>query len=170
MKTYLVRFGQSNPTSYSGLAPTFTVFSNPTGLTTAAAPPGITESPSGSGLYYFGFTATTFPIMFKIDGSPTGTALAPTDRYIVGLLDPLFAVDEKLGWLSDSFGSTAADPSSVLGYLKRNLEVNEGTASFNSSTGLWVVLSRAVAAGVTMVPVAFFNHALVNNSGSVTKS
>lgn len=165
MKSYVIRFGNDNPANHLGLSPTFVAFANPQGISALA--PGISAVTGATGLYYFGFTATTFPIAFIIDG---GNTQASTDRYVAGVLDPLQAVDEKMGWLSDSFGSTAADPTSVLGYLKRNLEVSEGTATFNSSTGLWVVLSRAVAAGVTLSPVAFFNHSLLNNSGSVTKS
>jgi hypothetical protein len=48
MKNYLLRFGQNNPANYTGLSPTFTVFAFlPSG--TLTTPPGITESPAGTG-------------------------------------------------------------------------------------------------------------------------
>lgn len=159
MKNYILRFGQNNPANYTGLAPTFTVFAFvPSG--TLTAPPGITESPAGSGIYSFGFTATTMPIGFKVDG---GATLSSTDRWIVGILDPIQAVDEKMGWLTDSFGGTASDPTTVMGYLKRAQEVAEGTATYTKATGGWAVSSRG---GST----ALFERTLVNNSGSVTKT
>lgn len=159
MKNYILRFGQNNPANYTGLAPTFTVFAQiPSG--TAATPPGITESPAGSGIYSFGYTATTLPVAFKCDG---GSTLSSTDRYIVGILDPIQAVDEKMGWLTDSFGSTATDPASVLGYLKRAQEVAEGVATYTKASGAWTVSSRGSS-------TALFSRTLVNNSGSVTKT
>lgn len=158
MKNYLLRFGQNNPANYTGLSPTFTVFAQVPGGT-LVTPPGITESPAGTGIYSFGFTATTLPVAFKVDG---GSTLSSTDRYIVGILDPLQAVDEKMGWLTDSIGSTATDPASVLAYLKRAQEVAEGTATYTKSSGSWTVSSRG--------STALFNRTLVNNSGSVTKT
>lgn len=167
MKSYLIRFGQTTPGNYNGLSPTFTAFANPGASNVPPTAPGISAVLGATGLYYFGYTATTFPIAFIIDG---GATLSATDRYIVGILDPLQAVDEKMGWLTDSFGTTVTDPTTVIGYLKRNLEVNEGTATYNSATGLWVVLSRNLPLGVTTAPTGLFSHALNNNSGSVTKS
>lgn len=166
MKNYVVRFGLNNPANYTGLSPTFMIFASIPGASVITSP-GITEMPSGSGIYYFGFTSQTFPVAFKIDG---GATLSASDRYLVGILDPLQAVDEKIGTVFDSYGSTVADPTTVLGYLKRNLERDEGTANFNSATGLWIVLSRSLAQGVTVSPVAFFSHTLTNSSGAVTKS
>lgn len=135
-KTYWLKFGSGDPAINSGLSPTFTIFSA-MGLTALAAP-GITETPASSGLYSFSY-APTLSIVFKIDG---GAALASNDRYISSALDPIQSVDEKMGNLTDSFGSTLTDPSSVLGYLKRNLEFQEGNASFNKSTGIWDISSR----------------------------
>lgn len=136
MKTYYLRFGSGDPASYSGLSPTLSVFSI-SGVTAVAAP-GITETPTSSGLYSFTY-GPTGSILFKADG---GAALAAGDRYIIGVLDPLQAVDEKLGNLTDSYGSTSVDPGSVLGYLKRNQEFHEGNATFTKATAIWQVYSR----------------------------
>lgn len=158
MKNYLLRFGQNNPANYTGLSPTFTIFAQVPGGTLVTAP-GITESPAASGLYSFGWTATTLPVEFLCDG---GAVLSSTDRFIVGILDPVDAVDEKIGWRTDSFGTTATDPSTLYGYAKRNLEVEEGDAAFNKNTGVWDVSSRGAS-------VLLFEKTLVNNSGSVIK-
>lgn len=136
MKQYYLKFGTGDPASYTGLSPTFVIFSAG-GLTSIVAP-GITESPAGSGLYGFSY-GPTISILFKADG---GSGLASGDRYIVSALDPIQAVDEKVGTTSDSFGSTATDPGSVLGYLKRNQEFLEGNAVFTKSTGTWDIYSR----------------------------
>lgn len=136
MKSYYLKFGTGDPASFTGLTPTFTIFSA-NGVTSVTAP-GITETPAGSGLYQFVYGPTQ-SILFKVDG---GSALSGSDRYIVGTLDPIQAVDEKVGYTTDSIGSTATDPSTVLGYLKRNLEFMEGNANFTKSTGVWQVYSR----------------------------
>lgn len=136
MKTYFLKFGTGSPASFTGLTPTLTIFSA-NGLT-ALAPPGITETPLGSGLYRF-FYAPTLSIIFVADG---GSNLSSGDRYITGILDPIQAVDEKVGTLDDSFGSTAIDPTSLLGYAKRNQEFQEGNALYIKASGLWDIYSR----------------------------
>ena len=135
-KTYVVRFGSGNPTNYTGLTPTLSVFSAQ-GLTAITSPTFI-ELPVGSGLYQFTY-GPTLSTTFVADG---GAALATGDRYVVGVLDPIQAVDEKVGTLADSFGSTSADPSTIIGYLKRTLEFLEGNATFNKTTAVWDVYSR----------------------------
>lgn len=136
MKNYYLKFGTGDPASYTGLSPTFVIFAA-NGVTILTAP-GITETPAGSGLYQFVYGPTQ-SILFKVDG---GAALSGSDRYIVGTLDPIQAVDEKVGYTTDSIGSTATDPASILGYLKRNMEFMEGNATFTKSTGVWQVYSR----------------------------
>lgn len=137
MKTYGLKFSSGDPRIYTGLTPTFLIFSNSlTGST--AAPPGITEMVIGSGIYNFTYGPTT-PIQFLVDGAGS---LSSIDRYITGILDPIQAVDEKVGTTSDSFGSTLADPSTVLGHLKRIQEVNEGNKVFTKATGVWDNYSR----------------------------
>jgi len=136
VKTYYLKFGSGNPANFTGLFPTLTVF-NANGVTALAAP-GVTETPAGSGLYSFMY-APTLSILFLADG---GSGLSNTDRYLSGALDPIHAVDEKVGYTTDSFGSTATDPSTLMGFAKRNQEFQEGDSVFTKSTGLWDIYSR----------------------------
>lgn len=156
-KTYYLKFGSGDPVNFTGLSPTFTIFSAQ-GLTAISAP-GITETPSGSGLYRFDYGPTA-SILFKADG---GAGLASGDRYIVGALDPIQAVDEKIGTTSDSFGTTATDPSTVFGYLKRNQEFQEGDAVFTKSSAQWNIYNRG---STTLLR----SKSLSNNTTEATKS
>lgn len=135
-KDYYLQFGSGDPADNTGLTPTMLIFS--AGGLTALAGPAITEAPVGSGIYKFSYDPTT-SVLFKCDG---GAALSESDRYIVNALDPIQAVDEKIGSASDSFGTTATDPSSLYGYLKRNQEFQEGNASFTKASGVWSIYSR----------------------------
>jgi hypothetical protein len=156
-KSYYLKFGSGDPASYSGLTPTFVIFSA-NGLT-SLTPPGVTELPAGSGLYFFSY-GPTVSIVFKADG---GNSLSSGDRYIVGALDPVQAVDEKVGTTSDSFGSTAADPTTLMGYAKRNQEFQEGNASFNKSTAKWDIYSRGSS-------TLLIEKSLTNTLTSATKT
>jgi hypothetical protein len=49
MKTYYMRFGSGDPRTYTGVAATFLLFKTSDG--TNITPPGITEVPSGTGIY-----------------------------------------------------------------------------------------------------------------------
>lgn len=160
MKNIVVSFGSGDPRTNTGLSPTFLTFVSAPGGSSITAP-SITEIPSGTGAYAFGYTASTFPIYFLLDG---GSSLSSGDRYINGILDPLAAVDEKVGATWDSYGTTATDPTTVLAFAKRIQEVLEGPATFAKSTGLWTVLSRGASS------IALFSRTLTNLSGSVTKS
>jgi hypothetical protein len=157
MKTYYLVFGSGNPANFTGLAPTLTIFS--AGGLTALSAPGVTETPAGSGLYQFTY-APTLSILFLADG---GSNLSNTDRYLKGALDPIQAVDEKMGYTTDSFGSTATDPSTVFGYLKRNQEFQEGNATFTKSSGVWDVYSRGSS-------TLLVEKALTNTTSAATKS
>lgn len=163
MKNYLVQFYSAvNPTLIAGFSPTFTVFNVVPGGG-ATTPPGITQIPTNTGLYYFSYDPTA-SIAFVIDG---GASLPATARYVAGLLDPIQKVDEQvtalgntlvaiglsngvggatvtglLGSLTSSFGSTNTDPTTVFGYLKRLHEYNEGNSIFTKSSGVWQVASR----------------------------
>lgn len=156
-KYYLLTFGSGNPASFTGLAPTLTLFSSvPAG--TGLTAPAITEI-TGTGFYTFAY-APTLPIAFLADG---GSNLSANDRYIKGILDPIQAVDNKVGFEFDSIGSTSVDPSTLFGLAKRNQAFEEGDSTFNKTTGVWVVSSR----GATQVLVA---KTLTDAAGSVTKT
>ncbi len=158
-KNYLLKFGGGNPASFAGLSPTFILFEiGPTLPWAAVTPPGITEISTASGLYTFAYQAT-LPIAFVADG---GAALASTDRYVTGILDPIQAVDKYVGFPADSIGSTGVDPSTLFGYAGRNQEFEEGLAYFDKTTGTWLIKTRG---GTT-----FQSRVLTNASGSVTKS
>ena len=137
MKTYYLNFSSGNPADATGLTPTLTTFSLD-GLTSIAAP-GITETPSGSGLYRFYYAPTLTPVVFVADG---GSSLDSAVRYRAGTLDPIQSVNESVSNFSDSFGSTSIDPTTVLGYLKRLQEFLEGNQDFIKSTGSWNIYSR----------------------------
>lgn len=169
-KVFVVQFGAGNPITNSGLTCTFLQFNViPGGATT---PPGITEvNGQSSGLYYFFYEPPPGPtsaIAFVIDGA---TSSLGNNRYVSGSIDPLQAVDERLGFtlnaigntllaigqsftfnstailagigtLADSFGSTVTDPTTIFGYLKRLQEFNEGNSVFNKTSGNWAIWSR----------------------------
>ncbi len=158
MKTYFLKFGSGDSASYSGLTPTFIIFST-YGITAVVTPPGITETPSGSGLYNFGFSPT-LPIIFKCDG---GAALSSVDRYVYGSLDAIQSVDEKVGTPTDVIGNSTTDPTTLFGQAKRNQEFNEGDATFTKSTGIWTVYDRT---GATLIA----SKTLANNTTSATKA
>jgi len=158
VKYYLLRFGSDNPTSFSGLSPTFTLFEmGPTLPWASVTSPGISEISTGSGLYTFAYNAT-LPVAFTVDG---GAALAASSRYIVGILDPIQSVDQKVGFPGDSIGTTNVDPSTLMGYASRNQEYEEGNANFDKTTGEWSIKTR----GSTLLAL----KTLTNLSGSVTK-
>jgi len=136
-KTYGLIFTTEDPRVTTGLTPTLVQFWDMGSGATLPAP-GVTEFFPGSGVYQFSYSATG-PVYFLADG---GAALPDSTRYLEGVLDPVQSVDERLGTVADSFGSTAIDPTTAIGYLKRIQEWLEGNASFAKSTGTWTVYSR----------------------------
>lgn len=106
-KTYWLRFGSGSPASTTGLFPTLTVFSSE-GLTALAAP-GITETPASSGLYRFIYGTTT-SVVFVADG---GATLATTDRYVVGVLDPIQSVNEVVNGIGSTLGSLGSSQLAI---------------------------------------------------------
>lgn len=155
-KDYFLAFG-SNPSTNTGLTPTFIVFATATGQT--LTPPAITEAISGTGVYTFSYGSTA-SIFFGVDG---GSGLAATDRYIYNRVDPVDAVDQVLGSTLSSFGSTLVDPVTVMGLLKRNQEFNEGDAIVDKSAQTWSISSRGAS---TLLRV----KNLTNTSTQSTKS
>ncbi len=143
MSTYLVQFGNGNPSAYTGLSPTFIQFvAIGVGSTT---PPGITEVPTTTGLYYFNYTPLS-AVAFVLDG--TATIPNSAIRYVSGLLDvensQVGLMATLMGGLADSFGSTLADPTTIVGYLKRLQEFNEGNNVFTKTSGSMQYWSRGV--------------------------
>lgn len=164
MKTYLLQFGSGNPASKTGLSPTLTVFNGVLpgfGITTPlVAAPGVSEILT-TGIYAFQYAPqASMAISFVADG---GVSLGAPERYIVGIIDPLQAVDEKIGFQGDSFGTSVSDPSSLYGYAKRGLEDAEGNATFNATTNVWTIQSRGSSATLA-------NKTLINNSGNISKT
>jgi len=131
-KTYFFSFGSGAASSYSGLSPTFIIF-HEYGVT-ALTPPGVTETPAGSGFYQFTYGPTT-PIVFEIDG--TASITNASDRYIKGALDPIQVVDERIGTVADTIGTTNVDPTTIFGYEKRAQEFFEGDKVYTKATGVW---------------------------------
>lgn len=157
-KQFVLIFNTGNPSGCTGLTPTLIVFKNVPGGSNLTAP-AISEIPTSTGIYTFPFSPT-LPIAFVCDG---GATLSTSERYIRGVLDPIQAVDDKVGFGFDSFGSTSVDPTTVLGYAKRNIEFQEGNATFDKTTGAWDISSRGSS---TLLRV----KTLQNVSGDVTKS
>ena len=158
MKTYWIVFGDGNPATNTGLSPTFTLFAGDDGAT-LLTPPGITEIPSSSGWYRFQYHPT-FSINFTCDG---GAGLATSDRYAVGVLDPLQIVDQRLGTADDDFGNTTSTPTTMFGLQKRSFEFTEGNAVFTKSTGVWENWAKSAS-------TLLFQKTLTNNTTESTKS
>lgn len=101
MKTYYMRFGSGDPRTYTAVAATFLLFKTSDG--TNITPPGITEVPSGTGIYYFNWGTTT-SISFLADAATTSPGSA--GRYVFGALDPVDRMDEYGSTLT-AIGTTA---------------------------------------------------------------
>jgi len=157
-KQYWLKFGNGDPRTNTGLTPTFIIFQDTAGAA-VASPPGVTEPGSGTGLYRFEYGVTA-SIVFTADG---GSGLADADRYVTGVLDPVQAVDEKVGTTESSFGSTSADPSTLMGFAKRNQEFQEGDATFTKATGKWQINSRGAS-------TLLREKTLANSTTSATKT
>ncbi len=162
MKTYWITPGDSsiNPTTYSGLSPTMITFVNQSGSNVVS--PGITESPASSGLYRFTY-GPTLGLFFVVDW---GGSIATGFRYTKGALDPIQAVDERVGGILgniDSIGSTSVDPSTVIGFLKRLQENLEGNEVYTKSTGLLDIYSRGSS-------TLLAEKTLANNTSQATKT
>lgn len=158
-KQFGFSFGNSDPRTYTGMSPTFIYFFNmATGATLTS--PAITESFTGSGIYTFSYTPVqNTSVAYLIDG---GVSTAPF-RYIANSLDPIQNIDSQIGFVADSFGATSIDPTSIMGYLRRNLEFLEGNATYNKTTGIWDIYSRGSS-------TLLREKTLTNSSTSNTKT
>lgn len=156
-KDYWIRFGSQDPRTYTGLTPTFVIFQNASGSNITA--PGLTEIAVGSGFYKFAYAVTT-QVLFLCDA---GVSVTASDRYITGILDPIAVVDQKVGALDDSFGSTSVDPTTIFGEVRRLIELLEGNAIYNKSTTIWSIYSRGSS-------TLLREKTLTNTSSSATKA
>ncbi len=140
MKTYWLSVGDSSnaPSLYTGLSPTMSLFVNVGGSNVIG--PAISELPAGSGVYQFSY-GPSLGMFFSVDW---GVSVPASFRYTKGGLDPIQAVDERIGGIinnDDSIGSTSVDPQTVVGFLKRLMNFNEGAAIFEKSSGEWSIYS-----------------------------
>ena len=149
-------FGSGDSRLFSGLTPTFVIFVTEGG--TAMTAPPIVEIGSGTGLYYFTYEPSpTFTIFFQADG---GSSVVD-GRWIKGSLDPIVAVDQKIGFAQDSYGSTVG-ATSIFGLAKRINELWQADATFSKTTGTWNQFAKGTS-------TLLFSKILTNTTGSVTK-
>lgn len=130
---------------------------------------GIAQSAMGTSLSAMGSsTAVLGPTLFAIGASVLGIGVnlgaQGTSQLSIG--STVFAIGQTLiqvgqdvlaigsstgsvsaliGTPADSFGSTSVDPTTVFGYLKRNLEFEEGQQIFEKQTGVWSIYSRGAS-------------------------
>lgn len=141
MKYYWLSFGNTDPRTYTGLAPTFIQFFDQTGSN--VTPPAITEPVVGSGAYRFSYyTGYSSAIYFLVDGATSG--LSADIRYINGSLDPNDTISLVAGNTLSTFGTTVA-PTDLFGYAKRSREWLEGSQNFIKTSGQWNVLDRGAS-------------------------
>jgi hypothetical protein len=65
-----------------------------------------------------------------------GNTIATFSGSITGLGLSLSAIGLAIGTTASSYGSTGVDPVDLYGYLKRNLEFNEGNKTYTKASGL----------------------------------
>ncbi len=153
-KFYSLQFGAGDPRTFTGLAPTFLIFVRLTDGATIA-PPSISESLTGSGLYQFTW-GTTQPISFLADAATTSPGSA--GRYVTGEIDPADRIDEvgttlvALGTSNIALGTT----NIALGVTN----VSYGVLNFAlGTTGVALGITN-IALGTTNVALGITNVAL----------
>ncbi len=110
---------------------------------------GLTQIPSqGLSLLAQGLTLTGYGVSIYAQGAFGSTNFTE--------------ILARIGTTASSFGTTAVDPGTVYGYLKRSQELQEGDASFNKTTGVWSIQTR----GGTLLQ----EKTLTNASNTVTKT
>lgn len=140
MKYYSLKFGSGDPRTYTGMNATFLYFVNMTNGATLA-PPAITESLTGSGIYQFQWGTTT-PIAFLADAATTSPGAAL--RYITGELDPADRADEY-GASMIALGTT---------------HIGQGVTSIALGTSNIALGTTAVALGTTLIGIGLSSIAL----------
>lgn len=152
-KTYFARFGTGNPSSSSGLSPTFIYFRDSAG--NAVTPPAISELSASSGIYSWTWSPT-LPIAFVLDGATTG--LATGSRYVVGAMDPSDMINETgstlvaLGTSLVALGTT--------GVALGTTNVALGTTNVALGTTNVALGTTGVALGISGVALGTSNFAL----------
>ncbi len=137
-KVYSFKFAPGNPSGLSGLFPTFIIFN---AGATAIPGPGITST--GNGFYQFSYGPTLPAVSYVIDG---GSPLASLDRYIAGVLDPIQAIDQQIGFvMTDTSGSTAG-ANTLASLFKRLVDQREGDQSYSKTLGIWKIFSQGSSA------------------------
>lgn len=157
MKTYYFSFGNISPASFTGLFPTMTIFSA-LGVTSVAAP-GITETPAASGIYRFQY-GPTISTVFVVDG---GATLSASNRYIVGSVDPIQAVDEQLtnvGVTLSAIGVSLSAVSVTVGVI--------GSSLIGLGSTLNLIYQGFTSLGSTLGPVLDVLGATTSSFGTST--
>lgn len=166
MKSYTIQFGTSGPcTGYSGLSPSMLIFYNlATGLT--VAPPSITETPVGWGMYSFSY-GTTQPMWFLADACTTSPGT--NGRYVTGFLDPSDRADEygntlvAIGTSLSAQGNSSIALGTSIYALEQNLGstlVGLGTSFLALGSSLTALGTSGVALGTTSVALGTTNVAI----------
>lgn len=146
-KTYFTRFGAGDPRTFTGLAPTFLIFVRGTDGQTLA-PPSVTETLAGSGIYQFVYGVTQ-PIAFLMDAATTSPGVA--GRYVTGSIDPVDRADE--------YGNTLiAYGLTLLAYGNTNAAL--GATLFSLGTTAVALGITGNALGTTNVALGITNIAL----------
>lgn len=154
---YGLTFGSGDSRNFSGLSPTFVIFVTEGGTNLTA--PAVTEIPS-TGLYYFTYTpSATYTVFFEADGGSSVTDASL--RYVKGNLDPIASVDQNLGFLPDTYGTTAA-PTTVFGFVKRDNEQWQADSTFSKTTGIWQQYAKGTS-------TLLYQKTLTNSLAQVTK-
>jgi hypothetical protein len=137
-RDYFFVFGSGNPSTKSGLAPTFITFMSPTGV--AGSAPSISE-PGSKGVYKVSYDASATLMFFTLDGATTG--LVTSDRYISGVFEGQDQIGVTLNALSASFAAfqntaIALGTTAVAGYLGLSsplmLAIGTTASSFGSTS------------------------------------
>lgn len=151
-KTYYMRFGSGDPRTYTGLSPTFLIFSqNGTNVT----PPSIAEVTGATGIYSFSWGTTT-SIAFLADAATTSPG--SSGRYVVGSLDPADRIDE-VGSTLIAFGTTlVAIGTSNIALGTTNVAL--GTTNVAIGTSNISLGTTNVALGTSNIALGTTNFAL----------
>lgn len=161
MKRYSLQFGAGKSASLAGMSPTFLFFVDMTNGATIA-PPSITETLTGMGIYQFSW-GTTNPIAFLVDAATTTPGV--NGRYVAGQLDPADRADEygttlvAIGTSGIALGTTAV----ALGTTAVALGITTvalGTTTVALGTTSVALGTTTVALGITSVAYGVVNMGL----------